>query len=154
SPCCINFIAQYLVNGINATDSYVTASCQGGTCSNTNPMNIILTAKTTGGNTNYSLSAGSSYDTTSSCYDYFGNFASPCFTQASFTATASGLSLTGGSDGVTVYDSGTVTVTLVGVGFTASAPYGQSSNSTAEQVAAALVGTGPTGLNRPGSPVH
>ncbi|HEY6250619.1 MAG TPA: RHS repeat-associated core domain-containing protein, partial [Candidatus Angelobacter sp.] len=41
-----------------------------------------------------------------------------------------------------------------GSSFTASAPYGPGSNSTAGQVASALISTGSTGLNRPGSPVH
>ena len=37
--------------------------------------------------------------------------------------------------------------------FTATAPYGPSTNNTAANVATALVTTGATGLNRPGSPV-
>jgi RHS repeat-associated protein len=53
---------------------------------------------------------------------------------------------------VTVFDSGTVTVNIGG--FTASAPYSTSGNNTAALVVTALVGTGPTGLNRSGSPVH
>jgi RHS repeat-associated protein len=77
------------------------------------------------------------------------------FPQPSFTITPSQQTMSGGKDatpGNTLYDSGTVTMSL-GASFTASAPYGQNSNSTAAQVAAALAGTGPTGLNRPGSPV-
>jgi len=109
SPCCGQFIAQYLVNGLNQTDTYVSAACQGGGCGTT----IVLTARTTGSNTNYALSAGSTYDNTSSCYDLnTGNPLSPCFTQPSFTATASGPSLTGGTD--TTYDTGPVSVTVNG----------------------------------------
>jgi RHS repeat-associated protein len=131
----VGFLAQYLTNSINQ-GPYVNATW------NNNfyfPV-ITLTAKTTGSGTNYPLSTlVYSNDPTD-------------FTPPSYTATASGPNLTGGSDGVTVVDSGTVTVTL-GT-FTASAPYSQSGNSTAALVATALVGTGPTGLNRAGSPVH
>lgn len=108
SPCCTQFIAQYLVNGINQGDSYVSATCQGGGCGTT----IVLTARTTGSSTNYSLSAGSTYDNTSTCYDGNGNPITPCFTQPSFTATASGQTLTGGQDASTTYDSGSTTITV------------------------------------------
>jgi YD repeat-containing protein len=130
-------LAQYLTNTINQDNPYVTASTPN---ANFVPAVITLTAKTVGAGTNYPISAASEYD-------------SADFSQPSFPATPSGATLTGASNGSTVVDSGTVTVTLGGTGFTASAPYGQASNSTAAQVAAALAGTGPTGLNRSGSPV-
>jgi RHS repeat-associated protein len=132
SPAAPFMLAQYLTNTINQDNPYVTASLNGSI--------ITLRAKTVGAGTNYPLSASYTYD-------------SADFSQPSFTATASGPTLTGGSNGSTVMDSGTVTVTIGNTGFTASAPYGQGSNSTAAQVAAALAGTGPTGLNRSGSPV-
>jgi hypothetical protein len=122
SPCCGMFVAQYLVNGINQGNPYVTASCQGG-CGTT----IILTAKTAGANTNYSLSAGSTYDNTSTCYDANENPITPCFTQPSFTATASGSSLTGGADAV--YDTGTITITVNGHGDPCP-NYGQGSTTS------------------------
>jgi RHS repeat-associated protein len=94
---------------------------------------ITLTSKVVGSSTNYALSVGQTSHA------------------SSFIPAASGATLTGGADGPTIYDSGTVTLAVSG--FTATAPYGQSTNSTAAAVAAALVGTGPTGLNRAGSPV-
>ncbi|HWX54355.1 MAG TPA: RHS repeat-associated core domain-containing protein [Verrucomicrobiae bacterium] len=147
----IGYPVQYLANTINQSNPYVTASFNGDLY---NPA-ITLTAKTSGASTNYSFSGGSqgNYDG-QSCTDASGNVYSPCFSAPFISTSASGASLTGGTDaygGSTVYDSGTVTVTVGS--FTASAPYGQSSNSTAAQVATALVGTGPTGLNRSGSPV-
>src|SRR5262249_40331077 len=107
SPCCTVFISPYLVDGINQGDPYVTAACPGG-CGTT----IVLTARTAGSNTNYPLSAGSTYDNFSTCYDPNGNPITPCFTQPSFTATASGPTLTGGQDASTTYDSGTTTITV------------------------------------------
>jgi RHS repeat-associated protein len=94
---------------------------------------ITLTSKAVGSGTNYSLSVGQTSHANS------------------FIPSASGATLTGGVDGPTVFDNGTVTFSVSG--FTATAPYGQSNNSTAAAVAAALIGTGTTGLNRAGSPV-
>jgi RHS repeat-associated protein len=131
----VGFLAQYLTNSINQ-GPYVNA-----TWNNDFYFPVItLTAKTTGSGTNYSLSTlVYSNDPTD-------------FTPPSYAATASGPNLTGGSNGATVFDSGTVTVNIGG--FTASAPYSTSGNNTAALVVTALVGTGPTGLNRSGSPVH
>jgi RHS repeat-associated protein len=135
SPAVPFMLAQSLTATINGDNPYVTASTPN---ANTFPAIITLTARTVGAGTNYPISASYAYDTAD-------------FSQPSFPATASGPTLTGGSNGSTVVDSGTVTVTVGS--FTASAPYGQASNSTAAQVAAALAGTGLTGLNRSGSPV-
>jgi len=102
---------------------------------------VSLTSKATGTAANYSLSSSYTYDS--------ADFSSP-----SFTTTNSGGALTGGTNGTsptTVYDNGTVTVTIGS--FTASAAYSQSGNSTAAMVASALAGNGTTGLSRSGSPV-
>ena len=129
-------VANGLALAINGDGSaFVNASASNGVLS--------LTARQVGavGNYTWQLSA-QSYDT-NGFFDPNGSFANP---------STSG-SLSGGVDGYVVWDSGTVTVSI-GSSFTASAPYSQSGNSTASQVAAALVGTGSTGLNRPGSLVH
>jgi phage tail sheath gpL-like len=84
-------IAQYLVNTINANNPYVTAACQtsNGVCNNsTAGSTIVLTARTSGSNTNYSLSATSVFDQNGT----------GLFTQPSFPATPSGSSLTGGTN--------------------------------------------------------
>ncbi len=107
-------IATALRNAINGDGSYpVTA---GGTGNR-----VTLTAKTSGSGTNYSLSAGSTYNTT-------------YFSQPSFTTTKSGNNLTGGTDGSTTYDAGNVWITVNGLQKTVS--YGQG--STASSVASAL----------------
>src|SRR6266700_46132 len=132
-------IASALVNAFNA-DSSSPVSATGGGGGGGGSSVVTLTAKSPGaGGNSYALSASSS---TNDPNDFGG---------PSFTATPSGTTLSGGVTGSTSFDSGTVTVTIGS--FTASAPYSQSGNSTAAQVATALVGTGSTGLNRPGSPV-
>lgn len=68
---------------------------------------VNLSAKATGASTNYPLSVS--------------------WTSVSFTTTKSGNTLTGGSDGTTIYDSGSAWVTVNG--FQASASYGQGSTS-------------------------
>jgi RHS repeat-associated protein len=105
---------------------------------------ITLTAIAVGsaGN-NISFTTGSTWDTTN-------------FSATAFTASPASANLSGGVDayaGITVYDQGTVTVS-VGSGFSASASYSQSGNSTATQIASALVNDPNTGLNRAGSPVQ
>jgi len=87
-----------------------------------NGSTISLTARTTGSSTNYSLSVSSA--TSNPQY-----FSSP-----SFTLGESGSSLTGGSNGSTSYDTGTITASVNGV--YASANWGQG--STANTVASAL----------------
>jgi hypothetical protein len=105
SPCCTSFIANYLSQTINQSNAYVTASWDGAN-------KVTLTAKTVGSGTNYPLSASATYWADCSYYDANNVLQSPCFTQPSFTATASGATLTGGRD--TVYDTGTVSITVNG----------------------------------------
>src|SRR5579859_2944940 len=98
---------------------------------------LYLTARATGAATNYALSA-------SVASNDQADFPSP-----SFQVNAPS-SLTGGQDATnagTIYDSGVVY--LSAGTFTASAPFGQGSNSTAAMLATALV----SGLNASGSPV-
>jgi RHS repeat-associated protein len=91
---------------------------------------ITLRAKAAGAATNYSLSVAYSSQA------------------GSFSGSASGANLTGGTDGgAIVYDAGNVQVS-VGA-FSTSVPYGQSTNSTSSAVASALT----TALNVTGSPV-
>ncbi len=128
-------IAIALANAINGDGgASVTASASGAT--------VNLTSKANGSVTNYSLASSYTWDST--------DFSSP-----SFTTSNSGGALTGGANGTnptTVYDSGTVTVTIGS--FTASAAYSQGGNSTAGQVASALISSSnPNNLNRSGSPV-
>jgi RHS repeat-associated protein len=127
-------IAGALANAINGNPSYpVTASSANGI--------VYLTSKQSGASVNYSLSASSSYDTSD-------------FNQPSFTTTTSGATLAGGADPVntTVYDSGTVSVTVAGAfpqsPFTLSAAYGNGSSEAS--VAAALA----SALNSSGTPVN
>jgi RHS repeat-associated protein len=109
-------IASALASAINADSSAsATASVSGAV--------VSLTAKTTGASTDYSLSSSYTYDSTD-------------FSSSSFTSSNSGSALTGGRDAVaTVYDSGTVWVTVNG--FQVSVSYGQ--NSTSSTVASAIV---------------
>ncbi len=119
-------VASGLASSFNSDPaSPVTASLSGTT--------ITFASKGVGSSTNYTLSVGQTSHADS------------------FIPSASGTNLIGGTDGPPVYDTGTVTLSIPG--FTASAPYGQSTNSTAAAVVSALVSTGSTGLNRPGSPV-
>jgi len=74
------FYAQYLANAINGSNPYVTAQWNG----DWNTAVINLTARTSGAGTNYSLSSGS-----------YSN-SSPMFSPPSYSATASGSTLTGG----------------------------------------------------------
>jgi RHS repeat-associated protein len=108
-------IASALASAINADSAAsVTASASSSV--------ITLTAKTTGSTTNYTLATSVSYNTTN-------------FSRASFTATPSGSTLTGGTNATsTTYDSGTVSIIVNG--FTASYSYGQ--NDTATSIASGL----------------
>lgn len=83
--------------------SVVTAALSGST--------ITLTAKATGANTNYSLSAGSSTSQPGT------------FSQPSFSISVSGPALTGGHDAGLTYDTGSVWVAVNGT--TYSVNYGQ-----------------------------
>lgn len=106
-------IASALASSINA-GSLCTATVSGAT--------VTITAKTTGASTNYSLSGASS--TGNPTY----------FSGPSFTVGTSGSALTGGSNGSTTYDTGTITATVNGV--QASVSWGQS--STAQSLASSL----------------
>jgi RHS repeat-associated protein len=121
SPDSASSVAQGLVNAIQAdAGRVVNASVP------SNGTTITLTAVSAGSAGNVAFSSGSAYDR--------ADFSSPSFT----LSPASG-NLSGGTDsyaGITVYDAGTVTATIGS--FTASVNYGPSSNSTAQQLAAAL----------------
>ena len=108
-----------------------------------NGTTITLTARNAGSAGNSIVfSTGDTWDTST-------------WSTPSFTASPGSGSLSGGTNGtapVTVYDAGTVTVTIGS--FTASASFGQGGNATATQVAQALVSSSnPNNLNRSGSPV-
>lgn len=124
-------VAYALAGAINGDSSaLVTASASGST--------LTVTAKTTGASTNYSYSVSGS---TSDPYDFYG---------ASFGGGSG--SLADGLDyyaGTTVYDTGTITMT-VGSFTTSAVTYSSSSNNTASAVASALA----TLLNGAGSPVN
>jgi RHS repeat-associated protein len=114
-------ITSRLVTAINAdTAAFVTASAS---------ANVVnLTSKTTGTAANVSLSSAYTFDTAH-------------WSSAFFTTSNSGATLTGGanaSGGTTVYDAGTVSVTIGS--FNTSVSYSQTGNSTATQVASALAG--------------
>ncbi|MBI1748487.1 MAG: RHS repeat protein, partial [Acidobacteria bacterium] len=120
-------VASSLLSGLNSGSSPVTATLSGTV--------ITMTAKTTGASTNYSLSATSSTNYPSYFFD------------PSFWGTPSGSTLTGGQDAGTLYDTGTVSVTVNG--FTASASYSQTANNTPSLIASSLA----SALNGSGSPV-
>ena len=130
-------VATNLASAINSSGAnvHVTASPNG--------TSISLQAKTAGAAGNsITLSVISA---TNDPGDFGGG---------SFGGNPSGATLSSGADAVnpvTTYDQGTVTLTIGS--FIASAPYSQSGNSTAAQIATVLAGAGSTGLNRAGSPV-
>jgi RHS repeat-associated protein len=112
---------------INHYSPYVTASASGTV--------VNITAKSSGSNTNYSLSASTSLDPSST-----GSFSQP-----SITAAASGGSLTGGTNanpGITVYDSGTCTVTLNGTNYNTNFGQGDTASAIASRLAPAVNGGG------------
>lgn len=112
-------IASSLASTINAdSGASVTASASG---------NIVnLTAKAAGGSTNYSLSSSYTYDSTD-------------FSSSSFTSSNSGAALTGGRDaGATIYDSGSVWITLNGTQYSVSYGQGSSPSSLAGTLASAI----------------
>jgi RHS repeat-associated protein len=102
-------IASALASNINAdSGASVTATASGST--------VSMTAKTTGASTNYSLASSWTYDS--------ADFSGP-----SFTSSNSGSTLTGGQNaGATLYDSGSVWITVNGAQYSVS--YGQSSTAT------------------------
>jgi RHS repeat-associated protein len=128
-------LASALADAINRSgaSAYVSASGSGAV--------VSLTAKNVGSAGN-SISVSFSASTDDSFDFPAGSFS------GSVTAMHGGMNA---NPGTTVYDSGTVTLTIGS--FQATATYGQSGNSTAALVASALAGSGPTGLSRAGSPV-
>jgi RHS repeat-associated protein len=112
-----------LVSAVNGNSSMpVTASASGNS--------VVLTGKTTGPSTDYSLSV-----TTCELIVVNGSPYGPNCPSSTTTATASGANLTGGANGSSpTYDSGTAWVTVNG--FQASAGYSQG--STTATVASAI----------------
>ena len=106
-------IASGLASAING-GSAASASASNGT--------VFITARASGAASNYSLSAADTH----------------ALTNASFTPTASGAALSGGSDSTltTVYDSGTATITVNGVGYSTNF---SGSGTTASTIASGLV---------------
>jgi RHS repeat-associated protein len=138
-------LASSLASALNASGSPVHASSNGST--------VTMVANATGPSSNYSWSSQSV--TTNSSFPV---------NSTSFPLSPSSGSLSGGSQPmITIYDSGTVNMTVGS--FTASACYGPSGActvysgcptgaSTASQVACFLASSAnPNGLNRAGSPV-
>lgn len=128
-----NSAATSLVNSINSNGaSPVTASLSGNSV-------VVLTSKASGAASNYSLSV-------SVVDDDPANWPSP-----SYSASASGPALTGGSNATftTVYDSGNVTVTVTGANGTAAETVSYGQGSTAASVAAAIAAA----YNSDGNPV-
>jgi RHS repeat-associated protein len=108
-------IASSLASAFNGdSTSPVTASVSGST--------VSLTTKQTGANVNYPLSASSATTNTQN------------FTGTSFPVSTSGSRLTGGHDASTLWDAGTVALTVNGA--PKSVTYGQS--STASSLAQSL----------------
>jgi RHS repeat-associated protein len=112
-------IAAALASNINGDSSaFVNASASGAT--------INLTARAAGASTDYSLSSSYTYD-------------SADFSSSSFTSSNSGAALTGGRDaGATLYDSGSVWITLSGTRYSVSYGQGSSSSSLAGSLASAI----------------
>jgi RHS repeat-associated protein len=111
-------MASQFAAGLNQSGSPVTATLSG--------VNLTLTSKTTGTAANYSISSTSTYDTT--------DFNAPAF---SFSALPAAMA--GGTGGpTTVYDQGTVSITVGG--HTTHASWGSSDTplTVASNVAAAI----------------
>jgi RHS repeat-associated protein len=116
----VGVVATLMANCISAQSPYVTASFDG--------SKINLRAKSNGRNSNYSLSAGYSYDSVD-------------FSQPSFAVSASGPNLTGGTDanpGTTVYDQGTCTVTVNGTGYSQGYSQGDNTSTIASGLASKI----------------
>jgi RHS repeat-associated protein len=111
-----NTVASNLASNING--SLVSATASNGT--------VYLTALTTGSSTNYSLSVTSA----TNIPQYFSS--------PSFTTSASGSSLTGGSNGTTVYDTGTMTATVNGVQAQANWGQGDTPSNLASKLASSI----------------
>jgi len=112
-------LASALAGVISANSTLVTASPSG--------AGINLTAKTTGFNTNYSLSSGSSTSQ------------SATFSQPSFSVSVSGATMTGGNNaGPTVYDSGTIWVMVNGTQYSTAYNSGSTTSSLASTLASVI----------------
>jgi RHS repeat-associated protein len=109
-------LASTLAQAMNG--SLVTATASGST--------VTITAKATGTSSDYSLSASST--TTNTQY----------FSGSSFTPTPSGSTLTGGNNGTTNYDTGTITATVNGKQGTANWSQSSTPSSLASALAASL----------------
>ena len=128
-------IASTLASGINGNtngslNSLVSASASNGT--------VTITARQTGSQTNYSLSASSA----STSPHYPGS--------TSFPVSASGATLTGGSNAVytTVYDSGTCTITVNSHGDSTSwSGSGTTTSSIASALASSISGDSGASVN-------
>jgi len=120
-------VASALANQVNGDAAALVSASVSGSA-------MLLTSKTKGAGTNYTLASAESFDSTH-------------FSSSSFSNTNSGATLAGGADAVynTVYDAGTVWVEVNG--FQANAPYTQT--STAASIASALANQ----FNGTGSPV-
>jgi RHS repeat-associated protein len=115
-------MASALTSLLNASGSPVTASSNGDV--------ITLTAKVTGSGSNYSLSASSA--TTETQY----------FSGSSYGPQPSGSTLTGGEDTSTIYDAGTVSITVNGnVQATVNYASGSTGTAVASALASALSGS-------------
>ena len=111
--CCGNggyVIAQALVNQINSNSNSPVSASLYACCGSTGSGRVDLTSKTVGTNTNYPLSV--------SCTTY------PACTYVS----TSGSTMTGGTNGVTDYDTGSVWITVNGA--QTSVNYGQNDSAT------------------------
>lgn len=118
-------VAAALASAIAGDTAYpATASASGAT--------VNLTARTAGtvGNS-YTLSASTTYNTSK-------------FSQASFPPSTSGGTLTGGVNGQTIYDSGTVTLTVTGcTPFTVNYQNGSTAGTVATGLRDAVNNNGP-----------
>jgi len=122
-------VATNLANLIRSNSPYIDYTSVITNSTNPPSATINLTARTVGASTNYSLSA-TSVDT-----DTSGNFTSP-----SFTTSTSGSALTGGRDGSTTSDTGTVTININGTAYQTSYGAGDSTSSIASRLATAING--------------
>jgi len=108
-----------MASAINAdSGAFVIASASGST--------VNLTSKAVGASTNYSLSSSYTYDSSD-------------FASSSFTGSNSGSTLTGGQGpSATLYDSGSVWITLNGTQYSVNYGQGSTSSSLASSLASAI----------------
>ena len=108
----------------NDTSSAADASCPGSAGSSTQ---VVLTARATGAVTNYA------FTTASATTDTTGNFSS-----ASFTPSPASGAFTGGQNASSTPDTGNVTVTINGTGYSTSFGSGDTFTSIASRLATAI----------------